>query len=566
MIVSHVDKAYPAVQTLIENRVASRVQAKDATLYAFDAEAQACCEKFMGWADLASKPPVPIAQIQDYAQRCRERGMESVLLLAQGGSSVAAMALAKFCGEGLGLRFFSLDSDSPVRLREMLGQVDLATTIVLVSSKSGGTIEMRSYLAAVRAAFAEKLPYGQISEHLVAITDPGSPLEAMAREEGWDAIFPGEPTVGGRFSALSVFGLVPAALVGVDLDALLDAALDAEKRCSKDDEENPAINLAAFMYDNYRAGRDKIALLLQARGRVLGLWIEQLVAESLGKNGLGILPNIEIDPLLLASDPGDRTVIAYQTDAGSWDELKNFEASLAHVDAGIPRADLRVDTVDDLAEHFVMWEYATAMCGYLMQVCPFDQPDVQQAKTNVLQILAAGLPAPDFTDESLVGAPIEVHAAPCLGACSTVHDALSALMASVKPGDYFCLNAFLPFAGEGRREALERIRHAVAAHLGVASCLEIGPRYLHSSGQLYKGGPNTGVFLVISADEPRDVPLAGEKAPSLGALAEAQATGDALTLVERGRRVAHLHLPDHAGATLRIVADEVEKVLNELSR
>ena len=367
-------------------------------------------------------------------------------------------------------------------------------------------------------------------------------LERQAHEEGWLAVFSGEPTVGGRFSALSVFGLLPAALVGIDLDAFMAHAKDAEARCSEDAIDNPAVNLAAFLYDNYLKGRNKFSFLTPKRGRVLGLWIEQLVAESLGKEGQGILPNIEVDPLLLAHDAGDRSVVMYQTKTDLWDERKNFEMSLAYVDQAI------------------------AMCGYLMKVCPFDQPDVASAKAEVLHILEEGQPAADFVqdfiDDVHMG-EVEVRLAPSFKDCTDVRGALRALLGSIQPGDFFALNAFLPFTGEGRREALEDIRHDVAQSRGVASCLEVGPRYLHSTGQLQKGGPNCGVFLILSADELKDIPLPRE-AESLGALAKAQASGDLLTLASRGRRCVYLHLPDNSGVTIRALARVVREVLAEL--
>ena len=222
------------------------------------------------------------------------------------------------------VQFRTLDSDSPVRVRGILSEIDPRTTLFIVSSKSGGTIEPRLALRAVRDALAGQITNEELVQHLVAITDPGSKLEQQAREEGWAAVFSGEPTVGGRFSALSVFGLLPAALVGINLEEFMAHALEAECACSEDAIDNPAIGLAAFLYDNYLQGRNKFSFLTQKRGRVLGLWIEQLVAESVGKNGQGILPNIEIDTLLLKKDPGDRSVIMYQTKNDLWDERHNF--------------------------------------------------------------------------------------------------------------------------------------------------------------------------------------------------------------------------------------------------
>lgn len=567
MISADMEKLYPSAKRLVKECVASRVHAKDASLYDFSDEARECAESFMGWADLASCPQCDVEAIKAFADEVVAEGIETVVLVGQGGSTQAPMTITKYNKiDSNRVQFKTLDSDSPVRVREMLAFSDLATTLVIIASKSGTTIEPRMILQALRPCFAEALGEEEVCKHLVAITDPGTALEAQAKAEGWRAVFSGEPTVGGRFSALSVFGLLPAALAGIDIDSFLAHAKEAERRCSEDAIDNPAINLAAFLYDNYLLGRNKFSVLTPKRGRVLGLWIEQLVAESLGKHGQGILPNIEIDSLLLTEDPGDRSVIMYQTKTDLWDELRNFEMSLAYVDPAIPRQNYRIESADELAEHFIMWEYAIAMCGYLMEVCPFDQPDVASAKAVVLDILRDGQPEPDFTEDFID----EVHmgscegiVSPALGEASDVRTALYKLFSSIECGDFFAFNVFLPFTGEGRREALERIRHDVAESFGVVSCLEVGPRYLHSTGQLHKGGPNCGVFLILSADELKDIPLS-EGAESLGSLAKAQAVGDMLTLAQRGRRVLHLHLPDNSGVTLRMLAKVIEETIAEV--
>ena len=567
MISGDMEKLYPSAKTLVKECVASRVHAKDATLYDFSEQAQACAERYMGWTDLASNPPYSLADIQAFADSIIEQGLKTVVLIGQGGSTQAPMTITKYNKpDSSRIVFKTLDSDSPVRGRAILAEAKPETTLFVISSKSGGTIEPRLALRAVRDAVGDALPEEELVQHLVAITDPGSDLERQAREEGWAAVLPGEPSVGGRFSALSVFGLLPAALVGIDLEELLEHAVEAEQRCSEDAIDNPAIGLAAFLYDNYLQGRNKFSFLTPKRGRVLGLWIEQLVAESLGKDGQGILPNIEIDSLLLTNDPGDRSVIMYQTKTDLWDERKNFEMSLSYIDPTIPRANFKIDSVEELAEHFVMWEYAVAMCGYLMRVCPFDQPDVASAKAVVLDILKEGQPAPDFVQDYIGDVhmgEVEVRLAPCFKDCTDVQGALRALLTSIQPGDYFALNAFLPFTGEGRREALELIRHGVAASRHTVSCLEVGPRYLHSTGQLQKGGQNNGVFLILSADELKDIPLS-EEAESLGTLAKAQASGDLLTLADRGRRCVHLHLPDNSGVTLRALSEVITGILATL--
>ena len=568
MISGDMEKLYPSAKTLVKECVASRVHAKDATLFDFSEQAQACAERYMGWTDLASNPPYPLADIQAFADSIIEQGLKTVVLIGQGGSTQAPMTITKYNKpDSSRIVFKTLDSASPVRVRAILAEARPETTLFVISSKSGGTIEPRLALRAVRDAVGDALAEEELVQHLVAITDPGSDLERQAREEGWAAVLPGEPSVGGRFSALSVFGLLPAALVGIDLEELLEHAVEAEKRCSEDAIDNPAIGLAAFLYDNYLQGRNKFSFLTPKRGRVLGLWIEQLVAESLGKDGQGILPNIEIDSLLLTNDPGDRSVIMYQTKTDLWDERKNFEMSLSYIDPTIPRANFKIDSVEELAEHFVMWEYAVAMCGYLMRVCPFDQPDVASAKAVVLDILKEGQPAPDFVQDYIGDVhmgEVEVRLAPCFKDCTDVQGALRALLTSIQPGDYFALNAFLPFTGEGRREALELIRHGVAASRHTVSCLEVGPRYLHSTGQLQKGGQNNGVFLILSADELKDIPLS-EEAESLGTLAKAQASGDLLTLADRGRRCVHLHLPDNSGVTLRALSEVITGILATLN-
>ncbi len=551
------------VETLVSQRVASRVRAKDAALYAFSEEAQACAENFMGWTTLASEPPCSVASIQAFADEAVEQGIRHVILVSQGGSFQAPATISAFNQIGIGcdnrVAFHTLDSDSPVCVRELFASIDPAATLAIIASKSGGTIEPRLLFGVVRRHLEEALGAEATLSRLVAITDPGSALEAQATSEGWRAIFSGEPTVGGRYSALSVFGLVTAALIGIDVQRFVDRAAEAERRCAEDSADNPALDLAAFLYDAYVEGRDKLLYLAPPEGRMLCPWIEQLVAESVGKHGQGILPMIESDPLLLSCDRGDGTVVVYDTPVTYEDDRADFQEGLSCIDGAVPRRDYRFESVYDLAEHFIMWEYAVAMTGHLMQVCPFDQPDVALAKALVLDVLRDGAPEPAYTEPAFDGARpgvIEVRQSSQFADCASVRDSLVALLSSVEPGDYVAIDAFLPFVGEDRLNAMEKMRHDIAEVLGVASCVEIGPRYLHSTGQLQKGGKNNGVVLVLSADEAEDIALPAE-ADSLGTLAKSQATGDFLALQDRGRRVVHLHLPDNASVTLRMLAQLV---------
>lgn len=558
----------PSLQALVDGKVASRIHGKDATLYDFSDDAQECAQNYMGWATLATQPPYPIEEIQSFADEMIAKGLKTVILIGQGGSTQAPMTLTKYNKpDSSSIAFRTLDSVSPVRVRTIMSQCDPEYTLIIQSSKSGSTIEPSLVMKAVREVLVESLPVEDIPKHLVAITDPGSDLEETAINEGWVKVFTGEPTVGGRYSALSVFGLVPAALVGMNISSLIESAREAEELCSSDDLDNPASNLAAFLFDTYERGRDKFSFFTPKRGRVLGLWIEQLVAESLGKNGFGILPNIEVDSLVLREDPKDRTVITYNTKTDQWDDRQNFNHALEFIDPAIPQMHFKVLNVEDLAAHFVMWEYAIAMMGYLMKVCPFDQPDVAVAKAEVLHILAEGAREPEFVEDGLADVTIgkvEVHVSDVLRnevEELNLESVLRALFGSIQPGDYFSFNAFLPFTGEGRREAIEEIRHTVASHYGVASCLEIGPRYLHSTGQLHKGGPNKGVFLILSADEPKDIEVNDNRAHSLGQLAKAQASGDFTILSTRGRRCVHIHLPDNSAVSIRALAKAFKKVV-----
>lgn len=557
-----------ASQVLIENNIASRIGVGDAEIYNFDPDAKECATNFMGWRNLASNPPTSVGSILSFARQVRNDGLNNIVLLGQGGSTQAPMTITKYNKENRdNITFRIIDSVSPVRVREFLETSDPFSTLIVVSSKSGGTIEPNSLLDAIKASF-EPVLQEELPNHLVAITDPDSPLEKIALEEGWRKVFRGVPSVGGRYSALSVFGLVPAALSGIDISLFLEHAAFMENRCKQDDKTNPAIELASFLYDNYKHGRNKFSFLTPKKGRVLGLWIEQLVAESLGKNGEGITPNIELDSLLLSHDRGDVSAIMYETATDNWDENASFKLSLKYIAESIPKKIYTIDNVYELAEHFVMWEYATAMCGYLMRVCPFDQPDVASTKQATLKVLENSDwnrgTCVKYADEAYIG-DAYINPSQCLDSYDNIHDALKGLFSSIHEQDYFSINAFLPFTGEGRREALNEIRVAVSRAFGVMGCLEIGPRFLHSTGQLQKGGPNNGIFLVISADELKDIPLSEQsKAPSLGILAKSQACGDMQILSERGRRALHIHLPNNSGVTLRLLSHIVRDVIDDM--
>ncbi|MDR0888400.1 MAG: hypothetical protein LBM21_00710 [Coriobacteriales bacterium] len=553
---------------LLAVKAPSRIGAKDSTLYAQIPGAQDFASKFMGWADLASDPPFSLNELKAVADGIKLEGLNAVVLIGQGGSSQAPMTITKLnevalCGNPE-VEFRTMDSLSPVFVNHILGSSDPAHTLYIVSSKSGSTLEPLSL---------EKVAWQYVTGHLgtegaakrfVAITDPGSGLEAMAHEKGYRFVLPGCVDVGGRFSALSVFALFPAALVGIDLVGVQQAAADMQARCTQDTADNPAAELAAFLYGNYLAGRDKLSLVMPSTGQVFGLWLEQIIAESLGKDGKGILPNVEVDASILALPHDDRCAITY--DVG---RVKGFGESVSHFDKGTPVKNFSLCSIDDVFAQFVLWEYAIAFLGLLMQTDPFDQPDVEDTKKRVRELLANPHAKKTAADDYLqidmssddyiktVRISNALLESDCgNGAAAGADEALRSLLSSIKHGDYFSLNAFLPFRGYGRREALERIRNRVASRLGAAACLEIGPRYLHSTGQLHKGGPNTGVFLYISAGEDNDISVPGEDF-TLGALATTQARGDFEALCSRGRRAVAVHLASNGSETLSRFADRV---------
>ena len=551
----------------------SRLRAKDSTLFASLANAAEITGN-LGWTNLASKPPFSLAEIAAIAAGVRKEGLDAVVLIGQGGSSQASMTITQLyeVSKGTDVAFRTLDCLSPVLVNHILQASNPARTLYIVSSKSGSTIEPLLLERVVWHYVSGQLGSIGAARRFVAITDPGSKLEQLALVKDYRFVFAAPKAVGGRFSALSIFALFPAALIGIDIELVVAKTALVEERCVQDSEDNPALDLACFIYANYEQGRDKISLVMPPSAAVFGLWLEQLIAESLGKQGKGILPNVEVDVSVLQAPHADRLVITYCIGSDA-----SFQASLAQIDASTPVRHYHLDSVEELFDRFVIWEYAVVLLGLLMQINPFGQPDVEDTKKRVRKLLSklddAGLQAdsppaiqePDYLElnfpETEADDVLTLRISRALLEQSglgrgeiSVEAALRALFAALTATDYFSLNAFLPFHGSSRRAALERMRNLVASHLGVAACLEIGPRYLHSTGQLHKGGPNNGVFCFLSAEEESDIEIPGEDF-SLGQLATTQARGDFAALAARGRRAVQLHLAGNDPDTLNRIAD-----------
>ena len=494
----------PVVDTrlaaMAKDDVVGRIWAIDHTVWKPD---PAEITNRLGWLRVADEMRANVPALRDFATRAIADGFKHVLLLGMGGSSLAPEVMQATFGTARGfLDLHVLDTTDPVQIRETEAGLDLGKTLFIVASKSGGTIETMSQFA----YFWSKQPEGR---QYVAITDPGSSLERLARDHAFREVFLNPPEIGGRYSALSYFGLVPAALIGVDLDRLLGRANEMARACDAGVPvaENPGAVLGAMLGEAAVAGRDKLTLILPGELSTLGVWIEQLVAESTGKEGCGILP-VEGEALGPALEYGnDRIFVAIGDHAG----LDALEA------AGHPVVRLPYNDPYQLGAEFFRWEFATAVACHVLGVNPFDQPNVQDAKDSSGRILA--------------GEPVSAQPGP-----------LSGVLASLKPGDYVAITAYLPRNKETADE-LAALREQLRARFKVAVTTGYGPRFLHSTGQLHKGGPNSAVVIQVVTEDREDLAIPG-KPYTFGQLKAAQALGDLAALTSRGRRVARVTLSE----------------------
>lgn len=445
-------------QSLVE-----RIWAYDPTVWTDSGE-----DHWLGWLDVVTRIDPHVQELNAFAEAVTEQ-FHDCILLGMGGSSLAPDVLRRtFKVES----FHVLDTTHPEAIRRLEQSLDLEQTLFLASSKSGSTIETRSHLE----YFWERT--GGCGAQFVAITDPGSELDDLAHERGFRAVFPGDPQIGGRYSALSMFGMVPAALMGVELGRFLRVAAEMTVACHSEDG-NPGLELGLRLGEEWKQGRDKVCIDESATG--FGLWAEQLVAESTGKRGMGLVPA-----------PGESP-------------------------EGPDRQRGEVDIVDpyDLAGELYRWEFATAVAGHVLGINPFDQPDVQAAKDKTNEVLASG--EPDLSPRG----------------------SLDELLAQAGEGDYVCIQAFVDPAREEELEPLLARAHAT----GCVVTHGLGPRYLHSTGQLHKGGPSTGLFVQVVDETGPELPIPGRDL-GFGRLIRSQAAGDLAALEAKGRRAIRLRLED----------------------
>ncbi len=538
-------------------RKVARLWNKDASLWTGSGE-----ERWLGWLDVIDAQRAELGARAALASAIGQDGLTDVLLLGMGGSSLGPEVLARVIGSGPGApTLHVLDSTDPAQVTRFDEAVDLRRTLVLVASKSGSTLEPNVFLAYFVDRLRQEVGEAQASRHVVAITDPGSQMQQVAERDGFRAIAFGEPTVGGRFSVLSAFGTVPAALIGIDVARLLDEAAQMADACRNEDAaSNPGVALGVVIGEAARAGRDKLTIVASPGIAPLGAWLEQLVAESTGKNGTAVIP-VDREP---ASDPtaygADRLFVYVRLEADA------DAAQDAWVDqlnrAGHPVVRIDVRDAYALGQEFFRWEIATAVAGAVLGINPFDQPDVEASKIKTRALTDAyeregALPAeePIVLDTTLAVLTDEANVR-AIGPVATPAEAIAAHLRRVGPGDYVALLAYLDMT-DAHVEALQEIRGVIHREDRVATCLGFGPRFLHSTGQAYKGGPNTGVFLQITCDDAADVQVPG-RAFTFGVVKAAQARGDFGVLEERGRRALRVHLGADVGAGLAALRSAVE--------
>jgi hypothetical protein len=504
--------------------VARRLAAKDPTLWGPDAEPEASIR--LGWLDLPETSRTLLPRLRELRRELLAEQVDHVVLAGMGGSSLAPEVIARTAGVEITI----LDTTDPQQVKAAIAD-RLERSVVVVSSKSGGTVETDSHRRAYWAAFTERgFSDEQAGRRFVAVTDPGSPLEASAKEAGFREVVLADPNVGGRYSALSAFGLVPTALAGIDVEPLLDDAAALRDTLSSG-EHNPALDLGLALAAGWRVGRDKVVIADAGSGIVgFGDWAEQLIAESTGKQGKGLLPVVVEGPTAAGTAGEDVALVL----------LGDPDAAVGDVVAAVS---------GPLCAQFLAWEYATAVVGWALQINPFDQPNVQESKDNTGKILQSG--PPDERPAFVEGA-VEVYgSAELLGDAGTVAAALRALLAAVPDRGYLAVMAYLD---RERDASAADTRSELASTVGKAVTFGWAPRFLHSTGQYHKGGPQVGAFLQLTGVPAADLEVPG-RPYSFGNLQAAQAAGDRQALAGRGRPLLHLHLTDRpAGLGLLLEA------------
>ena len=546
-----------------EDRV-RRLWARDASLWTNGEES-----KWLGWLSIVDEQQRSIRRFPNFALEIKDAGFSKVLLLGMGGSSLCPEVMSKSFGKIEGFpELHVLDSTDPAQIRTLENKIDLANTLFIVSSKSGATLEPNIFKQYFFERVKQVVGHDEVGNRFIAITDPGSKLREEAEADRFRKIFLGVPGIGGRYSALSDFGLAPAAAMGVDVAKFLDRTRAMVNACGADvsARNNPGVILGALLGVADKQGRDKITFIASPGIHDLGAWLEQLLAESTGKNGKGLIP-VDREPPASPEAYGDDRIFIYlrlDDDAGSAPDA----AIEAIEDAGQPVVRISVEDVYNLGQEFFRWEIATAVAGSIIGINPFDQPDVEASKIATRKLTgeyeqSGSLPAetPIFEGDGIKLFADERNAKALNEAASetSLLEYLKAHLDRLAARDYFALLAYIEM-NDDHETLLQSMRGAVRDRRRVATCLGFGPRFLHSTGQAYKGGPNTGVFLQITCDDAVDMPVPGQKY-AFGIVKAAQARGDFEVLAERERRALRVHLGANVSDSLAKLEASIKEAL-----
>jgi transaldolase/glucose-6-phosphate isomerase len=545
-----------------------RLWAGDATLWSNQDEA-----KWIGWLTEADKPISTEARYSDYtklAEDIQKAGFTHAVLLGMGGSSLCVEVFEKTYGKiGSQPQMHVLDSTDPAQIRTVEHSIDIAKTVFIVASKSGSTLEPNIFKEYFYDLTSKAVGAGDAGKRFIAITDPGSHMQKVAEQDGFRAIFYGVPSIGGRYSALSNFGKVPASIQGVDLAKFLANVDLMVKACGAavPADQNPGAILGAILGTLQKTGRDKVTIFASEGISDLGAWLEQLLAESTGKIGKGLIP-VDLETIGAPDVYGNDRIFAYvRLENGADPKLDAAVSALEK--AGHPVVHISVADKYDLGEEFYRWEIATAVAGSIIGINPFNQPDVEASKIETRKLTdqyekEGKLPAeaPFFEDKGikLFSDPKNTEALKAAaGANPTLVSYLKAHLGRIKPNDYFALLAYVE-RNDAHKKTLQTARLAVRDKKHVATCLGFGPRFLHSTGQAYKGGPNTGVFLQVTCDDAADLKVPGHTY-TFGIVKAAQARGDFQVLADRGRRALRVHLSADVAAGLSALQQAIAEAL-----
>jgi transaldolase/glucose-6-phosphate isomerase len=542
-----------------------RLWQRDASLWTGSDEAN-----WLGWLDIVEEQTAQHNQLAAVAKDVRSTGFQYVLLLGMGGSSLCPEVLEMTFGRTPAFpKLYVLDSTDPAQVKHFEHQIDFAKTLFIVSSKSGSTLEPNIFKQYFFERTKQLVGAQKAGSHFIAITDPGSKMQQVAEGDKFRHIFFGRPTIGGRYSALSNFGMVPAAVMGVDTKKFLARTAEMVRACGADAavENNPGALLGIILGTAAKAGRDKVTIITSPGISDLGAWLEQLLAESTGKIGKGLIP-VDREQLASPETYGNDRVFAYVRLESAPNAAQDAKVE-AIEKAGHPVIRIAMADVYELGAEFFRWEIATAVAGAIIGINAFNQPDVEASKIATRSLTTeyeknGSLPAEQpiledsgiklFTDEKNAA-----ELAKTAGADKSLAAYLKAHLDRIHAGDYFAVLGYVQMNAE-HEMSLQAIRHAVRDQKRVATCLGFGPRFLHSTGQAYKGGPNSGVFLQITCDDSVELPVPGQKF-TFGVVKAAQARGDFQVLADRGRRALRVHLGRDVKAGLAVLLSAVQKAL-----